>query len=357
MQIEQLNPLPHNQTSRRAWLKTFGLIGVGLCSSRPVYAAENDNGNSSASADKRALRLAQISDIHLQPELGAVDGFTKCLHHIQSQKDAPKLILNTGDCIMDSMARKMPRTQLQWDLWKKILKEECSLPVENAIGNHDCWGLDRTKSGTTGEEALWGKKWAMESLGLNKPYRSFDRDGWHFIALNSVEPFGNSYKARLGDEQLEWLKNDLASVAKGVPVLVMSHIPILSPCVALLGKETPEHNLNINGAEMHLDGAKIHELFRQQGNVKLCLSGHIHTIDRAEFDGVTYITSGAVSSGWWKKVHLGRFDYGYALVDLFKDGTFNYQYVPYGWKTLEEAAGPKKTAAVIRDGLLRVPIS
>jgi len=64
----------------------------------------------------------------------------------------------------------------------------------------------------------------------------------------------------------------------------------------------------------------------------------LHIIDRAEYDGVTYISSGAVSSGWWKRVQLDRFDYGYATVDLFTDGSFKYQYVPYGWQTAAAAA-------------------
>lgn len=325
-------------TTRRNWLKTTAFLGAGLFggfwgraeTTLPV------NGGAAASGAKRSLRIAQISDIHLQPERGAVDGFVKCLHHIQSQKDTPSLILNTGDCVMDSMAKKMPRTQLQWDLWKKVLREECSLPIEHAIGNHDCWGINKTRSGTTGNEPLWGKKKAMEELGLAKHYHSFDRNGWHFISLDSVEPYMDGYKARLDEEQLDWLKKDLDSVAKGVPILVMSHIPIVSPGGVLsAGKENKDHNMEIGGGAMHLDSQELHTLFRKQGNVRLCLSGHLHMIDRAEFDNVAYITSGAVCSGWWKRVHRDRFDYGYALVDLYENGTFQYHYIPYGWKTVK----------------------
>lgn len=284
---------------------------------------------------KRSVRLAQISDIHLQPELGAAAGFARCLHHLQAHQDAPALILNTGDSIMDACAEGEARTKLQWDLWQKLLREECSLPVEHALGNHDYWGINRTKSGTTGEEVRWGRRWALDVLGLEKSYRSFDRFGWHFIVLDSVEPYQDAYKARLGEAQVAWLRSDLAKTPSQTPVLVMSHIPIVSAGGILNGfEETTDHNLKVSGALMHLDSAAIHKLFRQHGNVKLCLSGHLHIVDRAEYDGITYISSGAVSSGWWKGIRLDRFDYGYALVDLFVDGSFKHQYMPYGWKTV-----------------------
>jgi len=295
-------------------------------------------GKAAMGTAKRSVRVAQITDIHLQPELGAAKGFAQCLHHLQSQADAPKLILNTGDSIMDAMAQGEIRTKLQWDLWKGLLKEDCSLPIEHALGNHDYWGINRKKSGTSGEEPTWGKRWALDELGLEKSYRSFDRFGWHFIVLDSVDPFQNSYKAQLGEEQMEWLKQDLARTPKQTPVLVMSHIPIVSAGAILNGvEETPDRNLKISGGLMHLDSSKIHKLLREHGNVKLCLSGHLHILDRVEYDGITYLTSGAVSSSWWKGIRLDRFDYGYALVDLYEDGSFNHEYVPYGWKTVTES--------------------
>jgi 3',5'-cyclic AMP phosphodiesterase CpdA len=322
--------------SRRDLLKGIGVgsaaaVGAHLLGQSPrqlIAAAPSAPGN-------RVLRFAQISDIHVEPELGAAGGFTRCLHHLQSQADPPTLILNTGDCIYDSMHQNPTRTKRLWDLWKKILQNQSSLPIEHTIGNHDCWGIDKAKSKTTGQEPLWGKKWAMDALGLAMPYRSFDRNGWHFVVLDSVEPYENTYRGRLGAEQMEWLRKDLASVNHQTPVLVLSHIPIVSPGAVLNdAKESPDHQVIVSGGETHLDAKEIHALFRQQGNVKLCLSGHLHIQDRAQYDGITYISSGAVSGGWWKGKNLDRFDYGYALVDLMQDGSFSYEYVPYGWETV-----------------------
>lgn len=334
--MSHIAPSSHHPISRRRWLKLLGFATAAISGAPWLRAGPGTEGRPIlGSQAARSLRLAHISDVHAQPERGAARGLAQCLHHLQSQEDAPQLILNTGDSIMDAIEVGAERTEVQWGLWRKTLRDECSLPIEHAIGNHDCWGLNRARSGTTGGEPRWGKQWALEGLGLTSPYRSFDRAGWHFIVLDSIEPYQDTYLGRLGTKQLDWLKNDLAAVPKGVPILVMSHIPIVSPGAVLNGlKETPEHHLEIPGGLTHLDAKPIHDLLRRQGNVKLCLSGHLHVVDRAEYDGITYIGTGAVSSGWWKAIRLDRFDYGYALVDLFQDGTFHYQYLPYGWKTV-----------------------
>jgi hypothetical protein len=54
-------------------------------------------------------------------------------------------------------------------------------------------------------------------------------------------------------------------------------------------------------------------------------------LDLPELDGVTYVCDGAVSGAWWKGPKE-RCAEGYGLFDLFDDGSFKHQYVPYGWK-------------------------
>ena len=80
---------------------------------------------------------------------------------------------------------------------------------------------------------------------------------------------------------------------------------------------------------MHANVMPIVELFRKH-NVRLCLSGHMHMIDRVAFRGITFICDGAVSGNWWKGAHL-EFPEGYGVIDLYADGTFEHQYVTYGW--------------------------
>ncbi len=316
--------------TRRELLKSAVFAGAaGLL----VPAAFARQDTPAASARRRALRLAHLTDTHIQPELRADEGVRACLKHVQSLPDAPQLVLTGGDLIMDGFAATRDRTKLQWELWLKVLKGECALPVEHCLGNHDIWGWHKGKAGATGSEPDYGKKWAVETLGLPGPYRSFDRAGWHFIVLDSVASDGaDGYIGRLDDEQFDWLRADLQKTPPATPVLVVSHIPILTATVFYAGRdEEPKDGWELGRGIMHVDMRRIVSLFRKHPNVKLCLSGHIHQLDRIEYQGVTYICDGAVSGRWWKGEHVGCPE-GYGVVDLFDDGSFEHRYTRYGWK-------------------------
>ena len=73
--------------------------------------------------------MAHITDIHVQPERGAVQGMAAALHHLQGLSDSPELVINSGDAVMDTLATDVARTDLQWKLWNQTLRDECSLPV------------------------------------------------------------------------------------------------------------------------------------------------------------------------------------------------------------------------------------
>ena len=287
----------------------------------------------------RVLRLAHLTDVHVQPELGAGDGLAVCLRHVQSLDDPPTFILTGGDAVMDVFGARPDRASVLADVWRRVWRAECSLPNEHCLGNHDVWGWDRKNSGTTGHEPTWGKPWAMDLLGLARRYRSFDRAGWHFVVLDSVhelpvaEPEGG-YVARLDEEQFRWLAADLAATPRETPVLVLSHIPILSIAAMMYGEQEKSGQWVVPASWVHIDARRITGLFRQHPNVKLCLSGHIHLCDRVTYQGVTYVCGGAVCGDWWKG-DLDGTDEGYTVVDLYEGGAFDARYVAYGWKPRE----------------------
>jgi 3',5'-cyclic AMP phosphodiesterase CpdA len=283
---------------------------------------------------RRALRLAHLTDVHVQPELGAGEGLAACLRHAQSLEDPPQLLLTGGDGVMDVFGADAPRAKVLADLWRRVWKAECSLPVEHCVGNHDIWGWDRKESGTAGNEPLWGKKWALDLYGLSRPYRSFDRAGWHFIVLDSMTPAADGYVGKLDDAQFAWLAADLRAVPPTTPVLVLSHIPILSIAAMMYGDQEKTGQWVVPASWVHIDARRIKDLFRQYRNVKLCLGGHIHLCDRVEYEGVTYACGGAVCADWWKG-NLDGTEEGYTVVDLYTDGAFDIQYVPYGWTPRE----------------------
>lgn len=324
------------QVTRREAVKITGAAALAVALGRPAAAAAM----AGQQPRRRALRIAHLTDIHVEPERRAGEGMAACLRHVRELQDKPDLIVTGGDHVFDSFEQSEARTRTLWDLWTRVVNDECALPVESCLGNHDAWGWNKAKSKTTGEEPLYGKKWAMDALKIPARFRSFDRGGWHIVVLDSVFPKGDGYIARLDDEQFEWLGGDLAAVKPGTPVMVLSHIPILSVAVLYFGGKDQREKNEVDPSLMHIDAGKLHKLFLKHRNVKVCISGHLHLIDRCEFDGVTYLCNGAVSGNWWKGRHQ-QCDEGYALINLYDDGTFEREYTPYGWKA--EPPPPAKT--------------
>jgi len=324
--------------SRRGLLKASAAGAVlGL-----VASAQASLGKPAAAAPvvgakrARSVRLAHLTDTHIQPEHGAIDGFAQCLRHVQNLADKPQLIVTGGDLIMDGFAADDARTALQWELFTKALKDNSGLRVEHTLGNHDIWGWNKSKSSTTGQERGWGKARALEVLGIARRYHSYDIGGWHIVHLDSVHTDpkdANGYIGKIDDEQMDWLKGDLAAVKPGMHTLVVSHIPILTTTVLL---DTPEKDgaFRVSGGDMHTDSAVLRGLFEKSGHVRACISGHMHRIDRVDFRGIQYRCNGAVSGSWWRGPNAEAFE-GYTLVDLFDNGTIECEYVGYGWKARE----------------------
>lgn len=303
----------------------MGLVGRAALGAEPAAAPR-----------RRVLRVAHFTDSHIQPERGAFDGVTACLRHMMALKPRPDLVITGGDLIMDSFEAEEPRTRLQWELFTKVFRDECGLPVSHCLGNHDIWGWDQRKSKTTSNERRWGKRWAMDTLGLESSYYAIDRAGWRIIVLDSVAPrFGDHYTANLGEEQRCWLDERLEEAGPKTPVLIVSHIPIYSMCAVDHDGEIKEGDWSVVGAVMHTDAQAVMSTFRRRANVRLCLSGHIHMLDRIDFHGVTFICDGAVSGAWWKGPKE-RCTEGYGVIDLFDDGTFEHRYETYGWQAREE---------------------
>lgn len=329
--MSNLNTSP----SRRDLLKASGLLAaagwLGLGSGALGQTTGTAVQVSAAKPRRRALRFAHMTDTHVQPEKNAGKGLAACLTHmgtLDGGAGKPELIVTGGDLVMDSFEANELRTKTQWDIFTKCFADHAVAPAEHTLGNHDIWGFNKAKSGTTGDEPLWGKKWALDLLKLSSPYRSFDRAGWHFVILDSVRPEGTGYKGYLDEAQLDWLQKDLAA-NQGKPMVVVSHIPVFAVCSVLSGDEKKAPAIAAESL-MHMDANRLHNLFVKHG-VKLALSGHIHRNDRTDFQGVTYICDGAVCGAWWDGPK-NRCDEGYGIIDLYDNGTFDHTYVPYGWK-------------------------
>ena len=299
---------------RRSALKSLG----GL-----LLAPALTFGSNRPDTAKAVLRVAHLTDVHLKNKFDAPARFAKCLHHVQRQSPGVDFILNGGDIVFDMNKENLDVINAQWKLMHDTLKADCSLPIHYCLGNHDIWWNENDKG-----QAVYGKQFSLDQLQLNKPYYSMENGGWKFIILDSVHlDIDNTwYIGKLGDEQFAWLENELKTTNPATPVLVMSHIPILT--ATNLIEDDIVNKWVMLGGDMHTDTSKIINLFYRHPNVKLCLSGHIHLREKLTYNNVTYICDGAVSGAWWEG-NRRQTAPGYGLIDLYADGSFEERYVNY----------------------------
>jgi len=276
---------------------------------------------------RRSVRFAHFTDVHVQPARSAAKGLAQAIRHVHALADRPEFILNGGDAL--EVGRE--EVEMQWGLWDQAWQENGSLPLRNCLGNHDVWGWNKPKSKTNGNEPGWGKQVALDHLGLEKAYYRFDQGRWRFLVLDSMTfDEESAYRGELDRAQFEWLRNELKATPAEMPVVIVSHIPILTVGTVGFSAELRKYP---QGAKMlsHRDALELLQLFRQYPNVKLCLSGHTHLTEEISFAGIHFVNSGAVCGLWWKG-NFHHTDEGYNVVDLFDDGTFRTEYVAYGWE-------------------------
>jgi Icc protein len=315
--------------NRREFVGRIGAAGLGV-----LAGAGGATWLAGRRERKQVLRIAHLTDIHVQPEGPAPEGMARALRSAQGLKPKPDIIFTGGDSIMDALQADKERTKAQWQVFQSVMRAQCSLPVVHCIGNHDVWGWG-SEDRSIRSDRLYGKQWAVEEFGIPGRYYSFDKAGWHFVVLDSTHAVDYSgeescYTARLDQEQFDWLASDLRKAGADVPVCVLSHIPIICFSSFFDGDNEKTGDWVVPGAWMHIDARRIKNLFKEYKNVRLCLSGHMHLQDKVKYLGVKYLCDGAVSGAWWDGSHY-EFEPAYVVVDLYDDGRSHSEFVPYKW--------------------------
>ena len=165
-------------------------------------------------------------------------------------------------------------------------------PVRAIPGNHD---MDFDSAGPENSVDTYRRDFGA-------PYYSYDVGQTHFVGLFNVIYNGASadggnggYAEALTDEQLEWLRNDLATVDENTPIVVAAHAPIVS----YTGVVTD-------------NASELYEILADYPNA-VTVGGHTHTLEnhiagdqRAEWAdaGIPELThdqvvAGAVSGSWY----------------------------------------------------------
>ena len=125
--------VPTATAGRRDFLRN-AIIGASVLSSMraafaghalPIVqsAAPAPSGGSVAASGSTVpgtIRLAHLTDIHVQPELGAEAGMASAFNHAQSMK--PDLIITGGDAVMDVFEAKRARAEQLRAIFQGTLK-------------------------------------------------------------------------------------------------------------------------------------------------------------------------------------------------------------------------------------------
>ncbi|GAJ29917.1 metallophosphoesterase family protein [Acidomonas methanolica] len=270
-----------------------------------------------------------ITDTHIQPELDAAKGCHMAF--ARARRINADFAIQGGDHVFDALGVNAGRANALMDLYRRTA-DDLSLPVHHTIGNHDCFGV-YTKSGVAPTDPMYGKKYFEDQFG--RLYYSFDHKGVHVVVLDSIGITAQRlYEGRIDAAQLDWLRRDLAALPSGMPVIVVTHIPLVTAVSAYLPppKEPPPHP----GALSVVNAWEVLPLF-DTVNVIAVLQGHTHVLERVDWHGVPYITGGAVCGNWWHGTRLGAPE-GFMVVNV-ADGKIATQYETYGFHSID----PKNT--------------
>lgn len=208
--------LPPDPARRRA-LKCLAFGGAGTLFVlaggvlAPVDIALAAGQKHRAAATGTPLFL-QISDTHIgfnkeaNPDVAGT--LTQTVDYVNAMPVKPALTIHTGDITHLSKPQ-------QFDDASQLLSRLKITELHTVPGEHDV---------TDGTGMEYFNRFGRASA--NKGYYSFDHQGVHFVALNNVMNFKPEGLGALGDEQLAWLKADLAGRSSSTPIVVFAHMPM-----------------------------------------------------------------------------------------------------------------------------------
>ena len=261
-------------------------------------------------APRPAIRIAFLTDTHL-PAGGHNDDLRRAVELAQSRFRV-NLFIFGGDNVFAAETGAREKANAQLENWQRLIGDSVRVGHASVLGNHDVWGLARG-----GAEFESGRRAALRAFGMPSRYYAFERAGWRFLMLDTVHPAPNSYKAFIDPEQRTWLEKQLENEK---PTVVVGHVPIIS-AAQLTAAETVRKSgiARVPPTRVLADSRYLTELFRQKPHVNLCLSGHLHMLERVLFRGVEYVCGGAVCGAWWKGEYE-HFGPRMSIIDLFPDG-------------------------------------
>jgi Icc protein len=244
---------------RRGFLKCMAWAGTGLVwtfsGGIPSSHAFGEPHRAGKGVD---FTFAQISDSHIgfhkpaNPDVTAT--FQAALARIDALPDPPDFLIHTGDLTHTSQPG-------EFDTLAQLMGSRRT--VFYVPGEHD-----------TAEDdgKLYLERYGKSTRGNG--WQSFDHKGVHFAGLVNVVQLEGMGK--LGQAQLDWLRQDLSGVKSSTPIVLFAHIPLWAVY--------PEWGWATSDSE------QAFALLKRFGSVTV-LNGHIHQVMQKVEGRVTFHTA------------------------------------------------------------------
>jgi 3',5'-cyclic-AMP phosphodiesterase len=310
---------------RRKFLKSLAAAGAAAAvPGIPLLIQSNATAAQAKPQPGGSFDFVFFTDTHIQPELDAAHGCQMAFAKIAAAK--PEFAICGGDMVYDALGVNRTRADMLFDLYRRT-EGSIKAPLYHTIGNHDLYGI-LNQSGAAPTDPGYGKKMFEDRIGV-RTYYSFDHLGYHFIVLDSIFPTPDRlWEGRIDDAQLQWLAHDLAAIPPAAPVVVITHVPLITGYLAYGPKP--------DGAQRYdtvsvANSAGVIALFAAH-NVLAVLQGHLHINELVNYKNCKYACCGAVCGNWW---HGPRLDFpeGFTIVSL-REGKISWRYETYGFQSV-----------------------
>jgi 3',5'-cyclic AMP phosphodiesterase CpdA len=207
------------------------------------------------------LTFLQISDSHVgfdkPANPNALGTLEEAINKVKALPVKPSFMIHTGDITHLSKVS-------EFDDAERIISQS-RLDVHYVPGEHDI--LDE-------EMKLYKDRYGRGTKGAG--WYSFDANGVHFVGLVNVLDLKAGGLGNLGNEQLDWLDNDLKGRSASTPIVVFAHIP--------LWVVYPQWGWGTD------DGERALGMLKRFGSVTV-LNGHIHQIIQKVEGNVAFHTA------------------------------------------------------------------
>ena len=272
-------------------------------------------------SDKGSVRLVYYTDVHARTEWETPTAMLRAADAINGQK--ADLVIAGGDLITDGFQSSVTKVTPRWNAYMKMHQAIAS-DVYPAIGNHDLVAAVPEDGAAPAEHP---RSIYLGHMGLDRTYFSFNAVGYHFIIMDGIQVTGDEYRYHgvVWPEQLEWLRRDLSSIPRGTPIVLVSHIPLLSAFFSTSSGAT-------YAARPNQVIVNNREVFKTIGNhnLILVLQGHLHVKEMIRWQNTTFITGGAICGKWWRGDWYGTPE-GFNIITL-TGNQVAWEYIDYGWE-------------------------